>query len=754
MATYNADLNASGNHYTLQLVVNQSSQNIATNTSVVSWSLTIYKGSGSGRYSGATKSWSVNIGGNTASGSFGGYDFRGYSSLALGSGSYTITHAADGTKTISNSGSFSEGVDTEIGGGTASGSLTLTTIPRATQPTVSPTSGNTGGTFTIGHTPATSSFYHDISYTLDGGGSYTAIATNVVGTTTSTTWTPAHSLIPNATSVTAVIQVITRASSGGTVIGTKTVNLPLTVPSSVKPTISSVAWVDTQTSSPDIPTLMGGTNRFVQGWSKLQPTVSSAGAGGASIVSSSVTQGGQTTPSGTAFGLPVSGSGSVSYSATAIDSRGVNSDTYVNTVAVTAYNFPNLPTPLVMRTSDAAGLIPSPTGTYLAITPGASVSSLLFSAVQKNLLEWQVRTKPVGGSYTTIQAWTNATVSGTTWTTKFVTGGSYAANTEYVVEVSIRDLFGKNGFSTSQTVVALEIPVASEAVFMDWNGTAGIGLGRYHTNGMFDVEGTIYQNAGNIVLDEADIATNAETITGASASKVVSPAGLTAALGSQDGYRLKQTVLFTSSGTFTKATYPWLRAVRVRLVGGGGGGAGAAAPGAGTNISFGNGGGGGGYAEALITVASLGTTETVTVGAGGSVSSGGAGGGGGSTSFGSLVAANGGGGGSIKPASVYGNYVPSGTGGIGTAGDLKLSGDSGTGGSWAGSGLGASGSGGGSMMGGGGAVTATGSGSTSLAGEPGQNYGGGGGGGSANTNAIARAGGAGAPGVVIVELYS
>ena len=41
-----------------------------------------------------------------------------------------------------------------------------------------------------------------------------------------------------------------------------------------------------------------------------------------------------------------------------------------------------------------------------------------------------------------------------------------------------------------------------------------------------------------------------------------------------EGYVYVDTVYFTSSGTFTKATYPWLRAIRVKCQGAGGGGGG------------------------------------------------------------------------------------------------------------------------------------------------------------------------------------
>ena len=92
------------------------------------------------------------------------------------------------------------------------------------------------------------------------------------------------------------------------------------------------------------------------------------------------------------------------------------------------------------------------------------------------------------------------------------------------------------------------------------------------------------------------------------------------------GYRLVQTVYFTSSGSFAKASYPWLRAIRVRVQAGGGAG-GSSSTATGANHSKGAGGGGGGYAEAFITdVAGLASSVTVTRGAGGSGASGGLGG--------------------------------------------------------------------------------------------------------------------------------
>ena len=111
-----------------------------------------------------------------------------------------------------------------------------------------------------------------------------------------------------------------------------------------------------------------------------------------------------------------------------------------------------------------------------------------------------------------------------------------------------------------------------------------------------------------------------------------------------EGYIYVQTVEFTSSGAFAKSSYPWLRAIRVKAVGGGGGGGGAGATGA-TTTCAGSGGQGGVYGERFITdIAGLSSSETVTVGAAGAGGSAGAndGSAGGSSSFGSLLVVNGG----------------------------------------------------------------------------------------------------------------
>lgn len=87
---------------TLYLDVTETSTNSSTNTSVVSFTLRVTGNTTSWNLnSGST--WSVVIDGTTYSGTW-TYDFRSDNTVTLKTGTKTITHAADGSKSISVSG--------------------------------------------------------------------------------------------------------------------------------------------------------------------------------------------------------------------------------------------------------------------------------------------------------------------------------------------------------------------------------------------------------------------------------------------------------------------------------------------------------------------------------------------------------------------------------------------------------------------------------------------------------------------------
>lgn len=144
-------------------------------------------------------------------------------------------------------------------------------------------------------------------------------------------------------------------------------------------------------------------------------------------------------------------------------------------------------------------------------------------------------------------------------------------------------------------------------------------------------------------------------------------------MASGNGYRFAGIQAFTSTSDTTYTKSANVTAVLVYVTGGGGGGA---ASGVSTNYMGGS-GAGGGTAIKWIT-SGIGSTESITIGAGGT--GGGSGGTnpgtqGGTSSFGSHCSATGGGGG--RPGGAIGGVVE---GGVGSNGTINLKGTGGAGG--------------------------------------------------------------------------
>jgi hypothetical protein len=205
---------------------------------------------------------------------------------------------------------------------------------------------------------------------------------------------------------------------------------------------------------------------------------------------------------------------------------------------------------------------------------------------------------------------------------------------------------------------------------------------------------------------------------------------------------------FLATGTYTPAA--GLTYAVIECVGGGGGGGGTAASGASQTNSAG-GGGGGGYSRKVVTVANIGVSQVVTVGDGGAGGAAGNNNGvaGTDTSVGTLCVGKGG---ALGTGSAAGSGGQGGAGGVAGTGDFSIPGGQGSFGAGSGASSPQIPGGGGGMAGGGfgaGAVML----SASFPGNPGGNYGGGGGGGYSRLGAAAQAGGAGAPGIVIITEF-
>ena len=314
------------NQITLRFNWSQSSQSIANNNSVVSWNLQLIASGGS-ISSSASKSWSVTVNGSNYSGT----NTVGVSNgqtKTLASGSTTIAHNADGTKSFSFS--FSQQFDINYSGvgwiGTKSGSGngTLKTIPRTSS--VSSTNANIGENITITINRASSSFTHTLSYSfcnLKG-----TIATKT--SSTSVSWklpTTFYAQIPNSKSSWGTITCDTY--SGSTKIGSSTCRFDVYVKESAnKPGISAtVVDVNDTTKA-----LTGDENKLIRYYSKAKFKLTASPKNSSTITTRSVFYNGTTYKGGSEnswianFSEVVSGS----YKFTVTDSRGFSNSLTVN----------------------------------------------------------------------------------------------------------------------------------------------------------------------------------------------------------------------------------------------------------------------------------------------------------------------------------------------------------------------------------------------------------------------------------------
>lgn len=206
---------------------------------------------------------------------------------------------------------------------------------------------------------------------------------------------------------------------------------------------------------------------------------------------------------------------------------------------------------------------------------------------------------------------------------------------------------------------------------------------------------------------------------------------------------------FIAPGTATYTPTSGMVYCIIECVAGGGGGGGTASAG-GSTYSAGAGGGGGAYGRKFASATTIGASQTVTVGAGGSAGSSGnnAGGTGGASSVGTICTANGGAGGNGSNGTTF---ALGGAGGANGTADFGVSGQNGYS-THCTTVVIPQGSGGFSIWGFGAPASEL-QGGTAVSGGAGQGFGGGGSGGVSFNAAGAQGGGAGAAGAVVITEY-
>lgn len=243
MAVTGTYTKASG-YYTLKLEVTETATSTANNTSTLSWKLTLL--TGSTYFSGVRVGYTVKIDGTTV-GSLNYTNATAKSmnrndSWEMASGTTTVTHGTDGSKTIA-AGAITAVLNTQTGNivpniSLASGSaLVLTTIPRASTIAISGSSTLMGTARTITITRASSSFTHTLTYAY--GSASGTIATKT--SSTSVSFTPPTSLAAQVESgaIRKSGTITCTTYNGNTAIGTDTISFVAQIPASTATTSAS-----------------------------------------------------------------------------------------------------------------------------------------------------------------------------------------------------------------------------------------------------------------------------------------------------------------------------------------------------------------------------------------------------------------------------------------------------------------------------------------------------------------------------------
>lgn len=366
-------------------------QSIADNKSTLSLDLWVYDGTGYSQNESSGEAYYILQGEKR----WNPYNYSSTGWYKLGSKTITVSHNADGTKSIALTAEWDCGFDSSYTPRhlSLSETVTLTTIPRASTAT---TSGSTlGKTLTITIKRASSSFTHKLYYTC-GSVKDQLIAENVG---TSYSWNaPPVSLAqqaPNAETVALTLTV--KTYNGSTYVGAWSTAVKLAVPSTVVPALS-VAISDPA----GVSNTYGG---YVQLRSKVKVDITASGAQGSTIKSYSIKVGGiyaATSASGTTDYLPDSGELIVACAVT--DSRG-RTTTKTQSISVLAYRKPAI-TAISAARCNANGTA-NRAGTYGKVTFSGAITSLSAKntaayAVQYRevgAVDWTTAGRPAAGNY-------------------------------------------------------------------------------------------------------------------------------------------------------------------------------------------------------------------------------------------------------------------------------------------------------------------------------------------------------------------
>ena len=423
-----------GSYWKMTLNVSESGTSTNNNTSTLSYSLVLTSTGGSAQYTGAG-SYAININGSRVRSGTVNLNVGTYGSVTLASGSTTVGHNNDGSKTVSVSASYSSAASAYYlpSSGSTSGSLTLTKIPRASK--IDTFTGSTvDGSFKVTYTKSVSTYTDKLRISIPNVKALMTID-YTSGKSFNLDSTSLEYIYSNYTATQTVqLGAVMETYNGSTKIGESS-EYKIDVSINAPPSISSVALTETSgisgIGSTDIVAILG----------KKSVKVTASAQHHASITMIQVTNGSVTktvTDASTAT-VGFDNMSSATFTVTVTDSRGF---TVSKTVTGTYYDYfkPTIQSLAVARPTDTASTATiSGKGTYWNGKIGSVTNTVTYTV-----------TDDASVSATT------PTLSGQTWTiSQGVSNVPYQSSFHFTV--TIKDAFGQS--ETRQITLPSTTPV-------------------------------------------------------------------------------------------------------------------------------------------------------------------------------------------------------------------------------------------------------------------------------------------------------
>lgn len=469
--------NSSPDYVKLTLDVTEDSYSSSSNTSSLSWTLTLSNTGGWSYNAAADAKAEVEINGVSVHSDYHAYDTRG-GSVQIASGTTEVAHDSDGTKTVTiwarmiNLAGISD-IDW------FSGQLELTPNSRASR--ITSVSGNElGSPITITIEKNSSSFTHKVWYRFNAG------EWVEVGTFSSTrvTFTPPASLASRLSSGTSgLMDISIRTLDGGSQVGDDFYwdNHSVGISSgSGKPTIQQISFQDVNRSTTG---LVG--NNFLQYISRVRISYYASGYQGSSIssyYSEVLGSGNSVTGNNETLGF-FRNSGRITIRSWVTDSRGVRSNPIDSVINVIPYS---LPTVTIQAQRSGAQ------NNTISVIRNVSISPVLVDGVKKNRLSMRFQTKKTTETYWTDNAGgrlTDANIE-TLVNSAVQLTGTFSPEFTYDVRAIVEDKYSR-GFVIDG--IKFDTTVQSESAIMSFTPD-GVGIMKIREKGALDVGGDIYSN--------------------------------------------------------------------------------------------------------------------------------------------------------------------------------------------------------------------------------------------------------------------